>query len=76
MLKILKLRGAKYPAEHNVGHMYGADELLSNFYEKCDPKNIFNPGIGGSSKHENYSKARFKHPSQLMSMPSARQNFN
>ena len=42
--------GAKYPAEHNVGHMYEADDNLRNFYKKLDPNNIFNPGIGKTSK--------------------------
>ena len=41
---------AKYPAEHNVGHMYEADDNLRKFYQKLDPKNIFNPGIGKTSK--------------------------
>lgn len=56
MLNILKSRGAKYPAEHNVGHMYKAEEPLAKFYEQCDPTNIFNPGIGRSSKYECYKK--------------------
>ena len=38
--------GAKYPAEHNVGHVYEADDNLRKFYKKLDPCNIFNPGIG------------------------------
>ncbi|MEM6364341.1 MAG: D-lactate dehydrogenase [Planctomycetota bacterium] len=43
-------RGAKYPAEHNVGHLYDADETLRSHYESLDPTNTFNPGIGGMSK--------------------------
>ena len=42
--------GAKYPAEHNVGHMYEADDNLKKFYKKLDPNNVFNPGIGKTSK--------------------------
>ena len=42
--------GAKYPAEHNVGHIYKADDNLRKFYKKLDPNNIFNPGIGKTSK--------------------------
>ncbi|MAI02696.1 MAG: D-lactate dehydrogenase [Rickettsiales bacterium TMED254] len=42
--------GAKYPAEHNVGHVYKADNNLKKFYKKLDPNNIFNPGIGKTSK--------------------------
>tara|TARA_B100001287_G_scaffold124040_1_gene104508 strand:- start:39 stop:1748 length:1710 start_codon:yes stop_codon:yes gene_type:complete len=60
MLKILEKRGAKYPAEHNVGHMYKADKPLAKFYEKCDPTNTFNPGLGGGSKYERYAKPTSK----------------
>ena len=42
--------GAKYPAEHNVGHVYEADDNLRKFYKKLDPSNIFNPGIGKTPK--------------------------
>jgi D-lactate dehydrogenase len=52
MLKILDGRGAKYPAEHNVGHLYKADAPLENFYKKLDPTNTFNPGVGKMSKHK------------------------
>ena len=41
---------AKYPAEHNVGHVYEADDNLRKFYKKLDPSNVFNPGIGKTSK--------------------------
>ena len=53
-LKILALldeKGAKYPAEHNVGHLYEADNSLQEFYTKLDPSNTFNPGIGKMSKY-------------------------
>ncbi|CAI3933412.1 D-lactate dehydrogenase [Commensalibacter papalotli (ex Botero et al. 2024)] len=50
MLKILNDRGAEYPAEHNVGHLYHAKETLRKFYQTLDPCNIFNPGIGKTSK--------------------------
>jgi len=50
LLNLLDQRGAKYPAEHNVGHLYNADEVLKNFYTEIDPTNSFNPGIGGMSK--------------------------
>jgi len=46
MLKLLNERGAKYPAEHNVGHLYEAEPDLQQFYERLDPTNSFNPGIG------------------------------
>ncbi|MFW5883357.1 MAG: D-lactate dehydrogenase [Verrucomicrobiota bacterium] len=50
MLEHLDAKGAKYPAEHNVGHLYKADPELRAFYEKLDPTNTFNPGIGKTSK--------------------------
>ena len=50
MLELLDKKGAKYPAEHNVGHMYEAEATLKKFYEELDPTNTFNPGIGKQSK--------------------------
>ena len=54
ILALLDQAGAKYPAEHNVGHLYKAETDLSNFYKKIDPTNSFNPGIGKTSKLKNY----------------------
>ena len=54
LLKTFDLRGAEYPAEHNVGHEYFAKPSLSNFYKKLDPTNGFNPGIGSTSKLKNW----------------------
>lgn len=50
LLKRLDEKNAKYPAEHNVGHMYAADKNLQEHYEKLDPTNTFNPGIGFTPK--------------------------
>ncbi|MEP1867990.1 MAG: D-lactate dehydrogenase [Paraglaciecola sp.] len=50
MLALLDSRGAKYPAEHNVGHLYEAESDLQMFYRKLDPTNTFNPGIGKMEK--------------------------
>ncbi len=50
MLNILDQRGAEYPAEHNVGHLYEAKPALKAFYQELDPTNTFNPGIGQTSK--------------------------
>ncbi len=50
MLALLDDRGAEYPAEHNVGHLYEAKPELAAFYEELDPTNSFNPGIGKTSK--------------------------
>jgi len=52
MLQVLDSRGAKYPAEHNVGHLYEAEAPLQEFYRKLDPTNSFNPGIGKMEKHK------------------------
>lgn len=51
MLDRLDAKKAKYPAEHNVGHMYEAEPALKEFYERLDPTNTFNPGIGKSEKN-------------------------
>lgn len=50
LLAILKSKGAKYPAEHNFGHMYEAEENVKEFYKQLDPTNTFNPGIGNTGK--------------------------
>lgn len=50
LLEMLDAKGAKYPAEHNVGHMYEAEQTLRAFYDKLDPTNTFNPGIGKTGK--------------------------
>ncbi|EAS40719.1 D-lactate dehydrogenase [Photobacterium profundum] len=52
MLELLEQKGAKYPAEHNVGHLYEAENTLQEFYHKLDPTNTFNPGIGKMSKYK------------------------
>ncbi len=56
MLEILDQRGAEYPAEHNVGHLYPAKPDLAAHYKRCDPTNSFNPGIGKMSKARNYAE--------------------
>lgn len=50
LLELLDTRGAEYPAEHNVGHLYAAKPALAAFYRELDPTNTFNPGIGKTSK--------------------------
>ena len=54
LLASFEARGAKYPAEHNVGHEYVAEETLRTFYRSLDPTNAFNPGIGQTSKLKNW----------------------
>ncbi|HWJ69539.1 MAG TPA: D-lactate dehydrogenase [Sphingobium sp.] len=50
MLALLDRRGAEYPAEHGVGHLYQAKPPLAAFYRALDPRNQLNPGIGQTSK--------------------------
>lgn len=50
MWELLDARGAEYPAEHNVGHLYNAKPALKDHYRALDPCNTFNPGIGHTSK--------------------------
>ena len=55
LLDILDKRGAEYPAEHNVGHLYEAKPALVEHYRTIDPTNSFNPGIGKTSKKRDYA---------------------
>jgi D-lactate dehydrogenase len=50
MWKLLDARGAQYPAEHDVGHLYEAKPALLSHYKSLDPCNCFNPGIGWTPK--------------------------
>lgn len=54
MCHLLDQKGAEYPAEHNVGHLYTAKPALKKFYKELDPCNCFNPGIGHTSKRKNW----------------------
>ena len=51
MLPLLDARGAEYPAEHNVGHLYAAKPALAEHYAALDPCNMFNPGIGKTPRN-------------------------
>jgi D-lactate dehydrogenase len=57
MWALLDARGAQYPAEHNVGHLYVAKPSLVDHYRKLDPCNCFNPGIGKTSKFLRWGSA-------------------
>ncbi|MAK32145.1 D-lactate dehydrogenase [Acinetobacter sp.] len=57
MWKLLDARRAEYPAEHNVGHLYIAKPALANFYQRLDPTNRFNVGIGHTSKLKYWGKS-------------------
>jgi D-lactate dehydrogenase len=54
LLATLAAQGAKYPAEHNVGHLYQAGESQQVFYKNLDPTNSMNAGVGKMSKHKHY----------------------
>lgn len=54
LLRVLDDRGAEYPAEHNVGHLYPAKPALAAFYRALDPSNRMNPGIGQMPKGSDY----------------------
>ena len=63
MLALLAQRGAQYPAEHNVGHLYEAPDTLKRFYRENDPTNSMNPGIGKTSKRKFWQEtAQAEHP--------------
>lgn len=55
MWALLDTRGAEYPAEHNVGHLYIAKPALAEFYRKIDPTNTLNPGIGQTSRNTHWA---------------------
>ncbi|WP_370636280.1 D-lactate dehydrogenase [Komagataeibacter sp. FNDCR2] len=54
MLPLLDRRGARYPAEHNFGHLYSAPDDVLAHYRQLDPCNCFNPGIGQATKRRNW----------------------
>lgn len=54
LLQRLEQQGAKYPAEHNVGHLYQAPETQQQFYQQLDPSNTFNAGVGKMPKQKHY----------------------
>ena len=54
LLEKFNAMGIEYPAEHNVGHLYAAKPQLAEFYQKCDPSNSLNPGLGLMSKNKHY----------------------
>ncbi|EQB16850.1 D-lactate dehydrogenase [Novosphingobium lindaniclasticum] len=55
LLNLMEARGARHPAEHNVGHRYKADEPLVRHYQSLDPTNSLNPGLGMTSRKEGWA---------------------
>ncbi|MEI9537188.1 D-lactate dehydrogenase [Enterobacter cancerogenus] len=62
MLTLLRARGAQYPAEHNVGHLYEAPETLKRFYRENDPTNSMNPGIGKTTRNKYWKESADTEP--------------
>ncbi len=54
MWPLLDKRGARYPAEHNVGHLYHAPQSMADYYRSLDPCNCLNPGIGRQTKRKDW----------------------
>ena len=55
IIEHLNGRGVEFPSEHNVGHLYTAKPVLADFYRSLDPTNSINPGIGQTSKRQNWA---------------------
>jgi D-lactate dehydrogenase (quinone) len=71
MWQRLDARGAQYPAEHNVGHLYDAKPALVSHYKGLDPCNCFNPGIGRVSKYANWRQSPSRQAAQGPSRQAA-----
>jgi D-lactate dehydrogenase len=74
MLTLLRERGAQYPAEHNVGHLYEAAESLKQFYRENDPTNSMNPGIGKTSKQKYWGESRTPEDAESVTEATPSQN--
>jgi D-lactate dehydrogenase len=59
---LLDARGAQYPAEHNVGHLYIAPPRLASFYRDIDPRNQLNPGIGHTPRGRGWDDGKGVQP--------------
>ncbi|MBS0847720.1 D-lactate dehydrogenase [Citrobacter sp. JGM124] len=70
MLALLNERGAQYPAEHNVGHLYQAPESLVQFYKNNDPTNSMNPGIGKTTKYKGWAECGCSHEHGTVDKPA------
>ena len=46
--------GGKLPAEHGHGTEYVAPEETQRRWRGMDPRNVFNPGVGGLAHGEGY----------------------
>lgn len=55
LLELMDQRNAEYPAEHNCGHLYEAKPALVDHYRQLDPTNMWNPGVGKTSRERNWA---------------------
>jgi len=69
MWHLLDGRGAEYPAEHNVGHLYKAKPALAAFYQAIDPTNALNPGIGQTSRNRDWRRPREQSCGKIDAIP-------
>ncbi|CAJ1362656.1 unnamed protein product, partial [Effrenium voratum] len=53
--KLIEAAGGKVPAEHGHGTEYEAPSDTKQRWQRIDPKNVMNPGVGGSSSLRNYA---------------------
>jgi D-lactate dehydrogenase (quinone) len=72
LLAELDERGAEYPAEHNVGHIYRAKPALAAHYRKLDPGNALNPGLGKTSRKRNWHRSIPRRVGDLKSLARPR----
>lgn len=54
LVGLLRRQGVECPAEHNFGHHYRAPDNVVAFYRRLDPTNTLNPGIGQTTRAQNW----------------------
>jgi D-lactate dehydrogenase len=55
MTALLESRGAAVPAEHNYGRIYPAPEPMVEHFQRLDPLNMFNAGVGQTSPRKRWA---------------------
>ena len=53
---VVEEEGGKLPAEHGHGTEYTAPKDTQDRWKKMDPRNVFNPGVGGTDDSKFYGK--------------------
>lgn len=54
MTTLLQSRGAAVPAEHNFGRIYPAPAPMVEHFQRLDPLNMFNAGVGETSPRKRW----------------------